>query len=188
MKIGIDLDDTVISHTKNFVLLAHERGHRDATEDTVHAAAFKARFSADEYRSVKETLYGPMSVGAEPMRESVDTLHALARGGADIFIISRRVPSSREFALRWIAKHLSGTVSFEKIFFTENDEEKGAVCALLGLRLFLDDKREVLRHIAKETTLPVLFDRFDAEKDAPFARVRNWRDFYELYTQKAKIV
>ncbi|HEY4473789.1 MAG TPA: hypothetical protein VI957_01335, partial [Candidatus Paceibacterota bacterium] len=79
MKIGIDLDDTVVSHTKNFVLLARERGHRDATENAVRTATFKARFSADDYLSLKNTLYGPMSVSAEPMEESVDILHRLAR-------------------------------------------------------------------------------------------------------------
>jgi len=180
MKIGIDLDDTVVSHTKNFVLLARERGHRDATENAVRTATFKARFSADDYLSLKNTLYGPMSVSAEPMEESVDILHRLARGGTDIFIISRRTPSSREYALDWITKHLCDSVSPQKVFFTERDEDKDGVCASLGVQIFLDNKQEVLRHIALARTFPVLFDCFDTEKDAPFTRVRNWREFYAL--------
>ena len=177
MKIGFDLDDTIADHTFNIVKLAKEYGISTSSLTLPKKFSIPKILSKEQYHGFKERLYGEVSLTAIPMEDSQDVMRDLHKDGMEVFIISRRL-LSREYALQWLAKHFP-LLREECVHFVNKDIEKGPICAELGIKIFLDNKPEVLEHIPK-TTIPILFDRFDAYKEFPWKRVSSWREFHEL--------
>ena len=150
MRIGTDLDDTLIDHTENRLIAKGD----------------------------KALLYGELSLQAPPLKNAIEILLKLKAEGHEITIISRRVPAGRPFAIKWISKHISWFQQ-EKIIFTTTDEEKSAICSSLGLDIFIDDSAKVLAHITPPTKT-ILFNGNKNTETSPFAKMNSWEELPHL--------
>ena len=181
MKIGLDLDDTIIDHSNNIVLLAQKYGIPDFSHENLETGRFaslKETLSPNFYKALREELYEVLSKDAPPMTGSERAIQELKENGIELYIISRR-SHPRTNALLWIQERLP-FISQENIYFVNLDEEKGALCHALKIDIFLDNKPEVLTHMP-ERTISILFDGLGIYKEnPPFQRVSSWNEFYEM--------
>jgi len=130
LKLGFDLDDTIIDHTRNRIVLAWEYGYTLTENDLRNPP--RAPLSDTELKTFLDTLYGPLSMSAPPIAGSVDVLRALADEGTSLYIISRRHPEGRPDACRWIARHLP-FIPKNHILFVDEAGSKGGAVIHLGL-------------------------------------------------------
>lgn len=178
-RIGIDFDGVLVDHRPHKLRLALEGG--DALESwQTNANVMKKYLPEDKYKTLQETIYGPLTREAPPV---VGALANLALLAAEIYIVSSRRTQSIRFAQDWLVRHrVYDLIPAERIVFCGSDEEKRGYCERFAIDLFLDDKINVLDSLPARTGR-VLFDE-DGIADVlnlgdRVKSVKTWAEFIE---------
>jgi hypothetical protein len=172
LRIGIDLDNTIVSYDSLFHQLAHEAGlvtdavtpHKEAVRDAIRSGP-----GGDAaWTRLQALAYGSRMVMAKPFFGALRFFERCNQAGYRTFIVShktetaeldgRRVPL-RQAAREWLHKEgfFSGCgLSHKDIFFESTRVEKVERIASLNCTHFIDDLPEVFG----EANFPRQTERF----------------------------
>lgn len=199
MRIGIDLDNTLVCYDRLFRQLAAERGwispEVPARKEMVRDSLRRLGREAD-WTLLQGEVYGPRMIDAEPFPEALGALHDFRDRGWTVCIVSHRTRTPyagpqadlHAAARNWLAAHqfldeprtgLSG----EAVYLETTKAEKLNRIASLRLDWFIDDLPELLL----EPDFPadvrrMLFDphRHRPALPASVATAHQWRDVADL--------
>jgi hypothetical protein len=155
VRLGIDLDNTIINYTRAFADAAVEAGLGDAAKGGKTALRDELRSRTggeDLWQRVQALAYGPLIGRAEPF-PGVEGFFARARAeGMALAIVSHKSefaagapagPNLRDCATEWLAEHGFVRAGEPHVYFEGTRAEKCARIAALGLTHFVDDLVEV---------------------------------------------
>ncbi len=194
MRLGIDLDNTIIDYTRAFPEAALAAGIAGLPLDEGKTAlrdALRARPDGErQWMRVQALAYGPLIERAEPY-PGVEAFFARARErGLELTIVSQKTafaaaapdgPNLRDCARAWLAARGLVRDDGPAVFFEATRAEKCARIATLGLTHFIDDLIEVFADpsFARGCTR-WLFAPEGAPADAPAERVfGTWAELAE---------
>lgn len=190
MRIGIDLDNTLICYDGLFHALGREQGWLDdtvpANKHAVRSAILTLRDGDAKWQYLQGKAYGPRLGEAAFFPGAHEALAALASAGHELFVISHKtvysgiggydlhaaalgfLRSSRLFA--------AGLLREDAIFFRTSRVEKIRTIAALGCRICIDDLGEVLTHPEFPASVRKIHFCPDAGAESPpgVLVVRSW--------------
>lgn len=190
LRIGIDLDNTLVCYERLFAELAREHGlpataaNRIELRDRLRLAG-----QEDLWTEMQGEAYGPRMRDAEPFAGALDFVERCAADGAEIFIVSHRTPypyrgarhDLHAAARDWLARHgFVGTtrIAIDNVFLEVDRPQKLGRIVALRLTHFIDDLPEVLadEQFPRATT-QILFDPGGAWSGTlSCARASSWDD------------
>lgn len=185
MRIGLDLDNTIVCYDRLFADLAVEQGllePGEADDKTAVRNALRARDREDAWTLLQGLAYGPRMGEAQAFDGALEFLDAARAAGLPLCLISHR--SRRPYAgppydlhdaarawlaingLSWLDAHLETT-----------REAKYARVAAVGCDVFVDDLPEFLADAQFPPRVkPVLFDPAGhANGQSPWKVVQSWQ-------------
>lgn len=194
-RIGLDLDNTLISYEEVFRVYAQRRGLIDAWfrggKDDVRDALRRQDEGELKWQKLQGAVYGKGVADAVLFDGAAAFLRRARALGREIVIVSHKTEfghydpdriNLREAALAWM--HAQGFfdstrlgVVTDKVRFTATRGEKLALIREFAVDYFVDDLPEVLEHpeFPPEVT-GILFTR-GATSDSSYPRVAaHWRD------------
>lgn len=198
MRIGLDLDNTLVTYDRLFHTVATDAGlippHVEPTKLAVreHLRSIGAE---NTWIELQGEVYGGRMDEAEPCVGALEALQAAAADGHELYVMShrtRRPFKGRPYDLhasarRWIARHLHAEstplVAPERVFLETTKEEKLARIRDHRCEVFIDDLPEILLHEGFPAGVrKVLFDAdmrhaHDALEDIHV--VDSWKSFLE---------
>jgi hypothetical protein len=196
MKIGLDLDNTIVRYDAVFFRAAVARGWIEP-ETSPGKAAIRAevtrRFGNEAWTELQGEVYGPRMAEAEPYPGVEDFLRRARAAEATVCILSHKTRFAargarhdlRAAARGWIeARGFFGAdlgLSPEAVEFHDSRAEKVAAIGRRGCEVFVDDLPEVFAepHFPSATRR-VLFDPDDAYRhEAAQPRVSTWAEIEE---------
>jgi hypothetical protein len=163
-RIGLDLDNTLISYEEVFRRYARERGLIDAGfvggKDEVRDRVRAAEGGELIWQQLQGAVYGKGVAGAELFPGVAEFLSKARTQGRDIVIVSHKTVfghhdpdriNLRDAALTWMRGQGffdpdRFALSLEKVWFTETRSAKIAKIRELSVGWFVDDLPEVLEH------------------------------------------
>lgn len=189
MKIGIDLDNTIVSYEKSLMRIASRLGIKNISNPGLVKQEIKKILNEGigrDYRwqKIQGLLYGRLLKYADPMPGVLNFLSLCRVRGYEIFIVSHKTEfghfdktktSLRESALGWIdAKLVDGFgdpfFSHNNIYFASSQGEKVDLIEQLDLDFFIDDLDEVLDKINHLNIKKLLFSNI------PESKGLSWRE------------
>lgn len=191
MRIGIDLDNTIVNYDGVFRAAALERGlipasfsrAKNAVRDYLNGSGRK-----DEFTELQGHVYGTRMDLAAPYPGFEHFLPAARAAGHEVFVISHKTRFAilgprhdlHEAARRFLrARQLvgEGGLPEDHVFFALTKEEKAARATSLGLDTFIDDLPEILAMLPDLRR--ILFAPEGAEA-GDYEIARSWREISEL--------
>jgi hypothetical protein len=166
MRIGIDLDNTLVDYRRPLERLCALHGVGGAHKDPklTLRGALRARGEEAVWTRLQGELYGPLMQEAELFDGAAETLNGWLSSGAEVFVVSHRTrhPIAGEkhdlhaHARRWIEER---GLPVGGIFFEESKGAKVGRIKSLQCDFFIDDLPEVLtQHDFPVGTRRILFD------------------------------
>jgi hypothetical protein len=168
MRIGLDLDNTLIRYDGVWAKLAQEAGlSLDASDKPRVRAAVRSRLGEEAWQSFQAAAYGERIMEAGLYPGVLNALRSLKNMGHSLSIISHKTrhtarygengPDLHAAAGRFLEK--SGLAALvDEVVFTLSREEKCASIARSGCEYFVDDVSEVFAHpVFPKDCIPVLF-------------------------------
>jgi hypothetical protein len=189
LRIGIDLDNTIVSYEETFaasarrrgLIEAHRRPSRIALRDELRQSGRE-----DIWTELQGEVYGTQMHAAPVFAGALQFVDDCLQAGAAVFIVSHRTrqpyrgePADLHAAARrWLeSKGFIGStrLSPEQVFLELTREEKLRRIDALHCTHFIDDLPELLsdRQFPRQT-LPILFDPDDSAGASPLLRLRSW--------------
>jgi hypothetical protein len=156
MKIGVDLDNTIVDYSEAARVFSSIHGSKDIESLSDLRSLFKD--SDNEYwQFIQSWVYTSGLRSAEPSPASLTFLEKAKSLGSELFIVSHKTErTSRRFgdealrspALFWLKekKVVPTLVEARNVFFCETQAEKVEKITKLKLDWFVDDLLEVLGH------------------------------------------
>jgi len=194
MRIGIDLDNTIVCYDEVFRRLAVERFDGDsiaasAVKDHLRST-LRAAGREDEWTELQGAAYGPGMKDAVAFPGVGEFLARCRKAGADVCIISHRSRTPyrgppydlHEAARNWLSgAGLWSEAEAPPVFLELSKEEKIARIASQRCTHFIDDLPELLAESAfPDTVVRILFDPHRRhENETRFMRVGSWRELDE---------
>lgn len=178
MRLGFDLDDVIIDHTKNKQNVAKRLGFLLEPKNTAVPRLGKI-IPKKIYRSLREETYGALSLFAPPVPGVKKIIMSLKEKGHQIIIISRRYPENRRVALDWLKKE---RLNHLPSFFVDSDKDKLKLSLKNRLELYIDNDPRIVALFQNQIPFPVLFDRFNVAFESGFKglKVKSHADFRNL--------
>src|SRR5580658_95916 len=161
MRIGIDLDNTIIDYAALLHSIATERGWLDERTPASKSAVRKSLVEADgndwRWQRLQADAYGTHVARATVFEGAFEFVDAARRCGHEICILSHKTRTSqldpsielRPGALAWLeeAGFLGpDRVPREAVYFFDTRDEKVRAVGALGCDWIVDDLREGLEH------------------------------------------
>jgi hypothetical protein len=154
MRIGLDLDNTIVCYDGVFTLLAAEAGLPDsvAQRGKLGIRDFLRRQDREDVWTVMQgRAYGDRMADAVPFAGALDVLGAAKAGGHELFVVSHRTkrpylgePFDLHASARdWLNKR--GVGQLAEVFLEETAESKAQRIHSLVCDVFIDDLPEFLR-------------------------------------------
>lgn len=159
LRIGLDLDNTIINYDRAFLLAARERGlvdpgftgSKQQVRDHIRAAS---KDGETEWQKLQGYVYGKGILQAELFDGVAAFLERAHQAGARMHIVSHKTQFGhydpdkidlREAALRFLEQNgVLIHIPREEVFFFTTRDEKIAKIKALGCDVFVDDLEEVL--------------------------------------------
>ncbi len=152
MRVGLDLDNTIVCYDELFVRLAVEQGlltSGQAADKTAVRDRLRAAGREDEWTRLQGLAYGPRMVEARPFDGVLAFIEQARRDGVSLCIISHR--SRRPYAgptydlhaaaRNWLARY---GLDWIETHLEVSREAKFARIAAAGCDMFVDDLPEFL--------------------------------------------
>lgn len=162
MRIGIDLDNTIVCYDVLFSQLAIEAGLSipvGGARKSLIREHFVALGRESEWTRLQGLAYGTRMLEAVPFPGVVEFVRDAQLAGHELFIVSHKTRFAiageridlREAAVKWIGHYLNPhiPVPFEleaNLFFADRKDVKLDIICSLGLTAFIDDLQEILLH------------------------------------------
>lgn len=203
MRIGLDLDNTIIDYGEAFHAVAVHMGLLRAEEVDQSKEAVKRELIA---RDPSETLwmrlqgqvYGRFIHRAKPYSQVGDFLHYARSQGWSLFVVSHKTQFGhfddelvdlREAALAWLATQKfaakrDAAIPFENIYFEGTRAEKLQRIQALQLDFYVDDLAEVLTdNRFPSRTIGIHFNP-NGQNFGGLPSVAGWRGLIPLVEQR----
>jgi hypothetical protein len=198
LRIGIDLDNTLVCYEDLFPTLARERGLVPA-EARLSRIALRQRLRAAGtehlWTELQGEAYGPRMTDAMPFSGALDFLSQCRAAGATVFIVSHRSRSPysghtcdlHEAAHGWLEQHgfvgSNGSgLSRANVMLEPTMSDKLSRIAALDCTHFIDDLPEVFKDKRfPASTAPILFDPTDTSAEhGTLTRVASWPEIADV--------
>ncbi len=189
MRIGIDLDNTIVSYEKSLMRIASRLGIKNIPNPGLAKQEIKKILNENigrdfRWQKIQGLLYGRLLKYADPMPGVLNFLSLCKVRGYKIFIVSHKTEfghfdktktSLRESALEWIDANLIDGLSnpflcHNNIYFASSQDEKINLIEQLDLDFFIDDLDEVLDKITNTHLKKLLFSSM------PESKGLSWRE------------
>ncbi len=169
MRIGIDLDNTLIDYTALFSKLAREKQltNTDFSDRTALRVHIRQKYGDKKWQQLQALAYGDRIYEARIFPFVKETLQELRNQGHTLFIISHktrysnllgRLGTDLHKAARQFLIFFGLDIFFEKILFLPNKKKKCTAIADLHCDIFIDDLPEILTHSQfPKSCCPILF-------------------------------
>jgi hypothetical protein len=158
VRVGIDLDNTLVCYDRLFHTLARERGLLAREVEPTKAAVrdyLRAAGREPEWTELQGEAYGRRMAEAEPFPGVVRFLAACRRNGVEVAIVSHRtqVPylgarhDLHASAMAWLERYEivgAGGLPRAGVFLEPDPAAKAARIGALGCEIFIDDLVEFL--------------------------------------------
>ncbi|MFT6604126.1 MAG: hypothetical protein ACJARO_001645, partial [Bacteriovoracaceae bacterium] len=196
MKIGFDLDNTIIDYNSSFFSIAIEKGWVPKSEVLSKSQLREFLIQEDghdeRWQVLQSLVYGPQINRAKIYEGFNDFLSFCIKNKFEIVIISHKTKVSnfnpdielRTPALNWLKFHsvLSPEkIPLDKIFFCSTLEEKVKKIADEKCDFFVDDLEKVItREGFPKETIPFLFSPSHEPKTDIFYK-RSWSDIHKTF-------
>lgn len=162
MRIGVDLDNTIVCYDGLFHRVALERSwipqdlatDKQSVRDHLHAAG-----RHDDWTILQGMVYGQEMIHAEPFSGANKFFAEAIRQGCHVHVVSHRTRKPylgaetdlHEAARDWLAKHqfvgaASASLPAEEVFLEESLQGKLGRIRQLECDVFIDDLPELLLH------------------------------------------
>ncbi len=194
LRIGLDLDNTLISYDQLFHQVALERGliprGFTGTKRDIRDNIRLLRDGEMQWQRLQAEVYGPAISGAVAAEGALDFIQMASRSGAALSIVSHKTAVSnlgseevnlRDAARGWL--HTSGMlgahgVPEEHLYFESTRAEKIARIIQLGCTHFIDDLEEVFN----DPAFPANVERMllSAAVSVPVGPYRAYASFREI--------
>jgi len=165
MRVGIDIDNTIINYESAFLLLSELIGLKvsnDSNAKELIKNSLKSRFKGESLWNFAQGLvYGPLARNAKLYPNCFDVITFLKKSKSKIFLVSHKTINPinknlshfdlRDITIKFlqqerIINHM-GPIYKENIFFCDSIDEKVEKINSLNLDIFIDDLEEVLNHV-----------------------------------------
>jgi hypothetical protein len=194
LRIGLDLDNTLISYDALFLRVALERGlvppGFTGSKREIRDAIRLLPDGELAWRRLQARVYGPAIGGASAADGALDFIRLARASGAELSIVSHKTTFSnlsdervnlREGAHAWLRSNgMLGpdAVPEQRLFFEDTRTEKIARIAALRCTHFVDDLEEVFN----DPTFPAEVERLLLTSSAtvPPGAYRTYRSFHEI--------
>ena len=197
MRIGLDLDNTIIDYDAAFAAAAEEAGLVEPGQASTKRAIRDHLWSCPDgdlgWQRLQARVYGPGIGAARPATGFRAFLGRALDSGAEVFIISHKTRAAaadpdgadlREAALGWLSDQGfigHGALARSQVLFSDTRAAKVAMIAEKGCTLFVDDLTEVLFH----PDFPAYVRRLHYAPDGETARAgaeacRSWAEAQAL--------
>jgi hypothetical protein len=156
MRIGLDLDNTLIDYAPALPVVAESLGLEGSTDRASLRATLRST-DDEAWQYLQSRLYTDGLEFAVPTEGSVMFLQEAVERGASVMIVSHKTATTPERfggrplhapALAWLEHHgiAPALVRSEDVWFCATREEKIAAIRAASLDWFVDDLLEVLHH------------------------------------------
>jgi len=162
LKIGIDLDNTIIDYSNSLKKLLQEEYKIELKNETIHKSLIKKQiienYSDREWTKAQGLLYSKYLDYANPYPGCLDALKKLSINGSELYIISHKTKypfiggktNLILLAKEWITKNLvheNGINLFEdaNILFNKTINKKIESIISHDLDIFIDDLEVILK-------------------------------------------
>lgn len=161
MRIGLDLDNTIVCYEQAIRRVANDRlslpAHISRNKQAIKRYLIECGRES-EWTELQGYLYGPYLEYAEPYLGATGCIKALKDAGHSIYIVSHKTIFPirgerfrlRDFAERWIDAHLARTGCFSEtgsVIFCDTLQEKIDTIKGGGFDLFVDDLESVVESL-----------------------------------------
>lgn len=191
LRVGIDLDNTIVSYEKAFDELALRRGliepecrrGRLALRDELRRSGRE-----DVWTELQGEVYGAQMPTASAFPGALDFIDDCLRRDVMVFIVSHRTrqpyrgqPSDLHAAARrWLERNgfVSSTrLAPDEVFLELTREDKLSRIEALRCTHFIDDLPDLLKDAQfPQRTVPILFDPGDTADASLLQRLRSWSE------------
>lgn len=191
VRIGIDLDNTIVCYDEVFGALARCRGiigsdnrsGRIALRDELRAGGRE-----DVWTELQGEAYGDRMDAAPPFAGAREFVEECARHDVAVFVVSHRTrqpyrgPASdlHAAARHWLVEQGfvgSAALTPDRVFLELTRDDKMRRIRTLRCTHFVDDLPELLTDPAfPKMTIPILFDPHDAHGPTALRRLHSWAE------------
>lgn len=187
MRIGIDLDNTIVCYDGLFHQVAARRGliPTDVPTDKQAVRDFlRAEGRNDDWTELQGTVYGTAMCDAKPFPGFAEFMAQAVSNGHDIFVISHRTRypyagpqhDLHQAARDWLAENVAG-LQEQHVFLEETLEAKLQRVSTQCCDVFIDDLPELLLHAKFPIHVQrILFDPANRRSVAGVERAASWHD------------
>lgn len=192
MNIGIDIDGVLTDiqgfYSRYVPPFLKQKYGRKVTEESINNSSDFSEFSKAEFRAFWQRYLLKYAI-SEPARKGASELtYKLRKDGHKIFIISKRVFSTKKnllgFIMRLIVrKWLSrNNILYDELIFCDNDfpDSKRTVCLEKQIDIMIDDESENIRSISKITKVICYSASYNKECTGKnIIRANNFDEIYD---------
>lgn len=159
MKLGIDLDNTLICYDDSFRRVAIKQGHIDEQDQCFSKHEIKnliiRRFGESYWTNLQGLVYGTYIMEAKAYRGAVNALNNLLDMGFYVGIYSHKTKypylgenvDLHEAANSWLYANFGTLMDYIELQFFEKKTEKIDAINSSGVRIFIDDLPDILEGI-----------------------------------------
>jgi len=157
MRIGIDLDNTIIDYSYSFFKVAKEDNlisYRDPKNKKAIKSILISKFDENVWTKLQGKIYGEKIMTAKKYKNFDSFVKYMSGKGIEIFIISHKTKypflgkktDLHNSANLWIKKNINNKIKKKNIYFETTLSKKIKRIKSLKLDYFIDDLEKVLNH------------------------------------------
>jgi len=188
MRVGIDLDNTIINYEKVFYDVALEKGLINNKIEKTKTAVKNYIINdsgEDNWTRLQGSVYGDSIVKAPYYDGFLDFLELAKEKNIEVFIVSHKTKypylgdrvNLHDSARKWLKFNGFFEKEYlinENVFFRVTKDEKVSKISELSLDFFIDDLSEILLHDSFPSNTKKL--HFNFEKHSSLLNFNNWHD------------
>lgn len=181
MKIGFDIDDTLINLREYAFHIYNDKLKKQVPIDVFHRLErleihepfeLTDEQGKNMWHSSLEEIY---FTSCPPFPNAVETLQDLDKRGHHIYYITSRPKEYGKRTLEWM-KTQGFPVAEERFFYGMKDHEKIRFIEKADLDYYFDDKPDVLDTLGKSGKTTVVVKDQSYNRHLDFPRIRDWAD------------
>lgn len=184
MRIGFDIDDTLIQLRKHAFQLFKKKFNKEVDDEifpTINTVEIYAPFeltNEDGYKYWDEFRPELYFTDCPAYEHAIEVLNELAKEGHDIFYITARPKKYKEQTMEWV-KQMGFPVVDEQFYCGMADHEKVEIIKDLHLDIYIDDKPNVLDTLTDLSTHLIVFNQ-PYNQEVSYTRLYKWDEFVTL--------
>ncbi|SNZ15402.1 hypothetical protein SAMN05421503_2624 [Terribacillus aidingensis] len=191
MKIGFDIDDTLINLREHAFHLYNKKMNQQIPLAVFHKLerveihepfGLTEEQGRDMWNASLEEIY---YTTCPPFPNAVELLQEFERDGHEIYYITSRPKEHGERTKAWM-QALGFPVKNEQFFYGMKDEEKNNIMKELQLDYYFDDKPEVLNTLLNESDTKVFVKHQSYNQNVQLPRISELSEIRELITNVKK--